>query len=330
MHAAGILLFAASVAAVATQPDRVDLTAGEAARITRVKHEVRDAVADALRTEGDPARAQRQFTEASRVFEGVEVRFRDVEGHPELVAVTTLIDIPCGSDTSLYLFRLESDGWRLILARESNGYRRIAGALDMFQYAVSPSDANGDFFVVTANVNPWCSSNWQMLRFDVRRIGADAYSSRVLVSGNESIYLDADDYELKAGVDDVRLQWRSWQSLDLGLHNRAHVRHFSICGDRVERVGPFALAPEDFVDEWGRMPWEEASRFGGPRAVHQLLNKRRFFYSAFDPVRRGKDGAWIVPLWVERKPRNEWMTFTIEQRGDEFVIRGVDVAAADQ
>lgn len=326
MHAAGILLFAAGAVAVAPQPDRVDLTAGEAARITRVKHEVRDAVAAALQSEGDPRRAQRQFTEAGSAFEGVEVRFSDVKGHPDLVAVTTEIDIPCGGDTSLYLFRLESDGWRLILARESNGYRRISGALEMFQYAVSPSDADGNFFVVTANVNPWCSSNWQMLRFDVRRVGADPYASRVLYSGDESIFLD-EDYELQAGVDDVRLQWRSWQSLDLGLHNRLHVRHLSVCGDRVERVAPFALAPEDFVDEWALLPWEEASRFGGPRAVHQVLNKRRFFYSVFDPVKRGEDGAWIVPLWVERKPHNEWMTFTLEQRGDEFRIRGVDVQA---
>lgn len=322
MHAAGILLFAAGAVAVATQPDRIDLTTAEAARITRVKHEVRDAVAAALQSEGDAVHAQRQFTEASRAFEGVEVRFRDVEGHPELIAVTTAIDIPCGADTSLYLFRLESEGWRLILARESNGYRRIGGALDMFRFAVSPSDANGDFFVVTANVNPWCSSSWQMLRFDVRRPGADPYASRVLFSGNESIYLDS-DYELKVGPDDVRLQWRAAQSLDLGLHNREHVRHLSVCGDRVERIAPFAVAPEDFVDEWASMPWEEASRFGGRRAAHQVLNKRRFVYSGFDPVKRGEDGAWIVPLWLERKPRNEWMTFTLEQRGDDFLIREV-------
>jgi hypothetical protein len=323
MHAAGILLLAAGAVAVAPQPDRLYLTAAEAERIIRVKHEVRDAVAAALREEGDPARAQRRFTEAARAFEGVEVRFDDVDGHPDLVAVTTAIDIPCGTDHSLYLFRRD-EGWALILARESNGYRTISGALDSFKYAVSPSDARGDFFVVTANVNPWCSSNWQTLRFDVRRIGDGPYASRVLFSDERVIFLD-EDYELKAGVDDVRLQWRASQSLDLGLHTRDHVRHFSVCGDRVERTAPFALAPEGFIDEWAQMPWQEASRFGGTRSVHQVLNRRRFVFSGFDPVKRAGDGAWIVPLWLERKPQNQWMTFRVEQRGDDFLIRGVAV-----
>lgn len=325
MHAAGFLLFAASAVAAATQPSRTDVTAAEAARITRVKHEVRDAVAAALETEGDPGQAQRQFNEAARTFEGVDVRFRDVENHPDLVAVTASIDIPCGTDTSLYLFRLGSGGWRLIFAREANGYRTVGGALDSFSYAVSPPDAEGNFFVVTASVNPWCSSTWQALRFDVRRIGPDPYASRILFADNQSIFVEM-DYELEVGVDDVRVQWHASQSLDFGRHTRDHVWHLSVCGDRVKRVAPFALSPEDFIDEWGRMPWEEASRFGGDRAAHQVLNKRRFYYSSLDPVRRGEDGSWIVPLWLERKPKNQWMTFTIEQRGDDFVIRKVETA----
>ncbi|HKO57639.1 MAG TPA: hypothetical protein VJ276_17335 [Thermoanaerobaculia bacterium] len=324
MHAAGFLLYAASAVAVATQPLRTELSAEEAARMTRVKHEVRDAVAAALDAEPEPLLAQRRFTEAARAFEGVEVAFASVPSHPELVAVRTTVDIPCGGDNSLYLFRRDGDRWRLIFARESGPYRTTSGALDMFDYAVSPADADGRFFVVTANVVPSCNGLWHLLRYDVRRVNEhDPYASRVLFSASHTIYLD-DAYALEAGGEDFRIRWRAEQSLDLGRHSRDYVRHYSVRADRVERIEPFALAPEAFVDEWGQMPWEEAARFGGMRAAHELLNRRRFVWSSFDTVTRKDDGAWIVPLQLERKPKDERMTFTLRQEGEAFRIEAIE------
>jgi hypothetical protein len=253
----------------------------------------------------------------------VEVAFEPVEAHPELIAVRTTIDVPCGGDNSLYLFRRDGDAWRLIFARESGAYRSFAGALDMFDYAVSPSDANGRFFVVTANVVPSCNGLWHLLRYDVRRVKEDdPYGARVLFSASHSIHLD-DAYELEAGEEDFSIRWRAEQSLDLGLHARDYVRHYAVCADRVERIEPFALTPEAFVDEWAEMPWEEASRFGGLRSAHEVLNRRRFVWSSFDAVTRDDDGAWIVPLQLERKPKNERMTFTLRQYGEAFRIESI-------
>jgi len=40
------------------------------------------------------------------------------------------------------------------------------------------------------------------------------------------------------------------QGLDDSIMTRLHVQKYEVNGDRVTRVPPLALAPEDFLDEW--------------------------------------------------------------------------------
>ena len=47
--------------------------------------------------------------------------------------------------------------------------------------------------MVTADVNPWCSSNWQQLRYKVLRPGEDPRHSQVLLDEIPSAYKDIDD-----------------------------------------------------------------------------------------------------------------------------------------
>ncbi len=110
-----------------------------------------------------------------------DVTVHQPERHPDLMAVVTNLTIPCGSDASLNLYRRTGATWQLILVAESNGYVEISGAQGSFQFAISPPDDERNWFVVTADVNPWCSSNWQQLRYKVLRPGEDAHRSLVLL-----------------------------------------------------------------------------------------------------------------------------------------------------
>jgi hypothetical protein len=61
--------------------------------------------------------------------------------------------------------------WKPMLISETHGYSKIYEAQGSMQYAISPPDAAGDWFVVVAGVNPSCSSNSQSLRYKVMRTG---------------------------------------------------------------------------------------------------------------------------------------------------------------
>ena len=111
--------------------------------------------------------------------------------HPHLLVATTTVGICCGTDTSLYVFQNDGTRWDLTLAQEANDYDDVSGAQGRFQYGISSPDTQNNFFVVAANVNPWCTSNWQSLRFKVLRPGQTAYEPRVLLSEERTIYLGA-------------------------------------------------------------------------------------------------------------------------------------------
>jgi hypothetical protein len=120
----------------------------------------------------------------------------------DLIAVTTMLGICCGEDTSLYLFKFESEEWKLILADEKNDYDSIRDGRRLFGFGLSWPDENKDIFVVTASVNPWCTSNWQSITYRVLRPGTEPYEPRVLLSRKETIYLCAGDPPYRLEVDD--------------------------------------------------------------------------------------------------------------------------------
>ena len=128
-------------------------------------------------------------------------------GHRDLVAVTTTLGVCCGVDTSLYLFQYEGQKWNLVLAYESSEYDEIDGAHAILQYAVSPPEKNGDFFVAVANVNPWCTSNWQTLRYVVLKPVIGSNEPKVILSKTNTIYLGVADpvYELNLEPQGFRL-----------------------------------------------------------------------------------------------------------------------------
>jgi len=127
----------------------------------------------------------------------------------DVIAVTTTVGICCGEDTSLYLFRYESEEWKLWLADEKSDYDSIIDGRNFFRFGLSWPDQNKDYFVVTASVNPWCTSNWQSITYRVLRSGPEAYEPRVLLNRSQTIYLGEDPpYRLEVDDSAFMLKFR--------------------------------------------------------------------------------------------------------------------------
>jgi len=196
--------------------------------LTTLKHQLRDLIANRLRfqkrqvsTQELQARAivdlselgltvdeEGSFSDPNEFEKGYD--YGDIHSitvtrpHSDfdVIAATTTVGICCGEDTSLYLFRYESEEWKLWLADEKNDYYSIIDGRNFFSFGLSWPDQNKDYFVVTASVNPWCTSNWQAITYQVLRPGREPYEPRVLLSREETIYLGAGDPPYRLEVDD--------------------------------------------------------------------------------------------------------------------------------
>jgi len=120
----------------------------------------------------------------------------------DLIAVTTTIGVLCGEDSSLYVFKYADRAWNLIIASEANDYEDISGAQGAFDYGISVPDERGEFFVVTASVNPWCSSAWQAITYRVLRAGTNPDDGRNLLARTQTIWL-IDDPPYKLDVHEL-------------------------------------------------------------------------------------------------------------------------------
>lgn len=336
------------------------------ALLTTLKHQLRDLVQTSLDAAGErtPAPVLQAGVLAALRREGVStggpkddvhtfgsvvsVSISRPRGHADMVAATTEVSVHCGSDNSLYLFRRDGERWRLVLADEANGYEQVNGAREHFDFRVSPPDAQGGFFVAVADVNPWCTSSWQVMRYRVLRFGEDAYAPRVVLKGDASIYLgtDLEGFRLDATANTFTLRFDSSQSLDPGRLIRPHVLKFEVEGDRAERVAPVALKPEDFADEWAQMTWDEAGRWSDPSRLEELKG----WHASLNPDGKGFSGSEILFVRPCGRAAGEWqigvevfhdsdegedaarlpakLFFTVARERGEFRMRGVSGAPA--
>lgn len=204
--------------------------------LTTLKHELRDLIANRLRFEKRRVSTQQLqarvivdlsglgLIDSEEGFVIVDTDYHDVgydygdiqsitvaRPHDDfdLIAVTTTLGICCGADTSLYLFKYEDREWTLVLADEKNDYDSISDGRRRFESGVSWPDENRAFFVVTASVNSWCTSNWQSITYRVLRFGPRPYEPSVLLSRAQTIYLGAEDppYRLEVGDASFRLSF---------------------------------------------------------------------------------------------------------------------------
>lgn len=214
---------------------------------------------------------------------GLEFVVKQPEGHSRLMAITAGFSIECGRDAMLFVFALDNGAWHEVLRWQSKPYRTVAGAFWSFDYAISPPDVQGHWFVATKFVSPWCSSTWSSITYSVLRPWPNRRDPRALLAASDLMWWGGGDLgTLTAGPAEFDLRFHGG-SIDLGVHNRLWIRHFRVVGNALRRVQPAADSPRDFVDEWIVSSWKDASAWSAPRGsgllrrIHGRLHRLHYF-----------------------------------------------------
>jgi hypothetical protein len=205
-----------------------------------------------------------------------------------LVAVTSTFGIKCGFDAMLMIFERRGQAWSEALAARAKPYRAVDGGWWTLDYAISQLDADGHWFVALKHVAPWCSSTWSDIGYALLRPSGNPARPTVLLDAHQFMWWGNDDYgQLEAGRDDFKLTFTS-NALDTNV--RRIVRRYSVAGDVVQRIPPYADTPRGFVDEWLAGDWKDVGTWSLPanrarlRSVHDRVtgarDKNHVFYYA--------------------------------------------------
>lgn len=254
---------------------------------------------------------------------GSELNFA-VRAQPNgLLGVTAEFDLECGVDTVLMIFAPDAGTWREVLRAQAPPYKSVADAWADFNYAVSPRDTDGNWFVVVSTVAPWCSSNWSDIRYAVYRPSSDPLKPHRLYNASASFFRNDDIGTLVVGRDGFDLRFPG-ESIDDAVFSRQWVRHFSVVGDAVRRIPPLAVSQRDFAEEWIQSPWADAqpwTRAAGLKDIHDKLHAKPF--ADFVSVRRCPAGA----RQIEIEPGELEGHYFLEVSGPEnFTMLRVSIA----
>lgn len=118
----------------------------------------------------------------------LEITAEFPEELPNHAVATTTLSIPCGSDTSLYVYREQSGAWSVVAAREADDYEEIDRAQGRFTHRVLAPEGDRHAYVVTANVANWCASCWSTLRLDAIRVERSMRASSTVLEKEYSFY----------------------------------------------------------------------------------------------------------------------------------------------
>lgn len=163
------------------------------------------------------------------------VRARRAEANPNLVAVTTTISVPCGSDAALFLFRRDGVAWTRVLVEEAREYDDISGAREQTAFVIGSEAQDGSFLVLTTDVPAWCSSIWHPLRYRVRRVvPGRAEPLELLREETEAIATGA-GYDVRAEHDGFTIFIKAWDDENPGVPAPERIRLREIQGKIVER-----------------------------------------------------------------------------------------------
>jgi hypothetical protein len=236
------------------------------------------------------------------------------EYDPGILIVSTQLWLPCGSidpDSAIYVFRGMARQWQLVLAVESDfnptGDRDETG----MQYRISPPDTNGHWFLVLARVPPSCRRPHNVLRYKALKPGPNPEEPIVLLSGREttSPFFEP-PFRINVESDWFAITHGGLRKLD-GEPGIAVLR-YDLSDYLVRRVAPVALTPEDFLDQWAQMSWDEARRWTRPisdsslREWHQKLSGLASDSTEIESVRRcsgtaESDQKWLLELSIDER-----------------------------
>jgi len=259
---------------------------------------------------------------------------------PGILIVSTQLWLPCGStdpDSAIYVFQGIARRWDLVLAAESDFNPAGENDESGMQYEISPPDSRGHWFLVIAHVPPSCRRANTVLRYKALRPGTKGDEPILLLSGRESI---SPFFEPAFRVDVET----DWFALTQGKVRRLDgepgiaISRYDLGDYQVRRMAPVALTPEDFLDQWAQMGWDDAKRWtkassdSALQEWHSKLNSLASDSTEIDSVHpcSGKsegDQNWLIELSIDLRlnPSMRAGTLYIEiaKRGGNFVLDAI-------
>jgi hypothetical protein len=262
------------------------------------------------------------------------------EYEPGILIVSTQLWLPCGStdpDSAIYVFRGIGRHWDLVLGAESDfdptGGKDETG----MQYQISPPDSSGHWFLALAHVPPSCRRAHNVLRYKVLRPGPSPDKPILLLSGRETINPFFNPaFRIKAESDWFAVTQGRVRKLD-GEPGIAVLR-YDLSNSPARRIAPVALTPEDFLDQWAQMSWDDAKKWtktssdSGLQNWHEKLNSLASDSTEIESIRHCSgtgegDQKWLIELSIDQRLNPslavESLYFEIAKSGGAFSLDAV-------
>jgi|HubBroStandDraft_6_1064221.scaffolds.fasta_scaffold235534_1 hypothetical protein len=270
-----------------------------------------------------------------------QIKFAWEPGYePGILIVSTQLWLPCGStdpDSAVYVFQGIARHWDLVLATESDF--NLSGENDGtgMQYELSPADSSGRWFLVVAHVPPSCRRSPDVLRYKALRPGANANEPTLLVSGRESIdSFFQPPFQIRTESDWFAVTHGKVRKLDgeLGIA----ISRYDLSGPSSRRIAPLALTPENFLDQWAQLSWDDAKRWtkassdSSLQDWHSKLNSLTYASTEIESVRHcsgtdDSDQTWLIELSIDQRVnpaiKQETLYVDVARRGGNFLLEGV-------
>jgi hypothetical protein len=259
---------------------------------------------------------------------------------PPLLIVSTQLWLPCGStdpDSAIYVFRGMSRRWELVLSSDSD-FDPVGGDDESgLQYKISPRDSRGRWFVAVAQLPPSCGGDGNVLRYKVLRPGSNADKPTVLVAQREVIDRSFDPpFRLEVQGDWFAVTEGKQRVLGGGTGVR--ILRYAVDTNKIRRIAPLAVYPEDFLDEWARLSWDEAQQWviesseDSLKKWHTRLNNIGKNSSEIEFIRRcsgtgDSEGTWLIDLAVdsrsERSMEDRRVYVQVSKKNNTFFVNDI-------
>ena len=277
-----------------------------------------------------------------------KISFDSAGGDPLLLIVSTQLWLPCGSgsadpDSAIYVFRNVSRRWELILSTDSD-FDPVGNADEGgLQYKISPRDSSGRWYLAVAQLPPSCGGAENVLRYKVLRPGANADSPTVLIAQRETIALGYDP-PFRLEVQDDWFAITEGKDRLLGQGRGVRILRYAVDNNKIRRIAPLAVYPEDFLDEWARLSWDEARQWvtegseGSVKKWHSKFNKLEKDLSQIQLMQRCSgsedgDGTWLIELVVDSKSdramEDKQVYVQVEKKHYTFFVNNIKESPID-
>jgi hypothetical protein len=267
------------------------------------------------------------------------------ENDPTVLIVSTQLWLPCAStdpDSEIYVFHGVSRRWELVLATDSDF--DPAGNADEggLQYAISPSDSKGHWFLAVAQLPPSCHGERDVLNYKVLRPGTNPDKPIVLVAQRELIDTRFEPI-FRLQVQDDWFAITEGKKRMLGRGTGIRILRYAVDNNKIRRIAPLAVYPEDFLDEWVQLSWEDARQWAAGSSEGSLKKwQSRLKAVSKDQLEiefvrhcsgtEDSDGTWLIALAVDSQTdlsmEDKHVYVQVEKKNNIFSVNNIQQSLA--